>query len=834
MSNTKLHNLLLLSAAALLAGPACTLPPPAPLQQTDGGPAATCQADADGYPVHQSVDGGISAEGTTFTPAACSADNSQAALSLFSYLEPYTPSAGDISAVKQIVSTMTLPELATEMRGTPFISVSSPQFNDTQRSLDTSSVRGYRYRDASRGVNFGEDMKGSLPNAIDPTTGKPSGVGYATTFPVSMARGAAFDLDLEYAIGEAIGDEMQAAGESLLLAPCMNILRHPLWGRAQETYGEDSFHIGRLATAMTIGIQQHITANAKHFMAYNIENNRAANNSIVEERALREIYGRHFRMVVQDGGVASVMASYNKVNGVKSAENPHTLTDVLRTDFGFNGFVLSDWWAMPNDAATGPTVLKNDAINAVQAGLDVELPWALNYGQLESIVNSNGLVKQQDLVNSATRVVLQKNRFNCVTVGNKCGLGTPITTYKKSAIGGCDVVHINLARRAALESMVLLKNQNSVLPISSTVRKVAVVGATVNYVAADGKGNKGGTINFATDLVTGDKGSSRVFSDPTKEVGPWAGINQHRPSQDINVVHGSTLDEVGTDADFYVVVAGLTPEDEGEEYTGAGDRTNFVLDGKGNHQGVQNALIQKVAQLNKPTVVVLEGGSVIDVSSWLDQVQAVVMAWYPGMVGGDAMGMLLWGDVSFSGKLPFTWGYPTQYGDLAGAGVYTTDEFLFGYREFDQNSKTPIFQFGDGLSYTSFEYRDTQLGCTTLSKGSVLPVTVSVKNTGGMDGDETVMVFASFPNSAVTRGPKELKGFARVSLAAGEQKQVTIPIRLKDLDYFQVLDANARTGQWVVEIGNVDIWVGGSYATLNKVGTVPVNGYTVQNSKDHP
>jgi beta-glucosidase len=836
MSNTKLHNLLLLSAAGVLAVPACSLPPPASVQQTDSGVAATCQADADGYPTHQNVDGGTSAEGTTFTPAACSADNSKPALSLFSYLEPYSPSPGDITTAKQIVSTMSLSELATQMRGMPFKSASSPQFADTQRSLDTSSVRGYLYRDASRGVNFGEDMKGSLPNAIDPITGKPSGVGYATTFPVSMARGAAFDLDLEYAIGEAIGDEMQAAGESLLLAPCMNVLRHPLWGRAQETYGEDSFHIGRLATAMVIGIQQHITANAKHFMAYNIENGRnTKNNSIVEERALREIYGRHFRMVVQDGGVASVMASYNKVNGVKSTENSHILTDVLRNDFGFQGFVLSDWWAMPNDAATDPTVLKGDAIQGVQAGLDVELPWALNYGQLESIVNSNGLVKQQDLITSATRVVLQKNRFNSIALGKKCGLGTPITTFRKGAIGGCDVVHVNLARRAALESMVLLKNKNSVLPISSTVKKVAVVGATVKYVADDGKGNLGGTINFATDVVTGDKGSSRVFSDPTKEVGPWAGINKFKPSQDINVVHGSTLDEVGTDADFYVVVAGLTPQDEGEEYTKAGDRLNFLLDGKpGEPTGLQNALIQQVAQLNKPMVVMLEGGSVIDMSSWLDQVPAVVMAWYPGMVGGDAMGMLLWGDVSFSGKLPLTWGSPNQYGPLAAEDSNTTDEFFFGYREFDQNGKTPVFQFGDGLSYTSFEYGDTQLGCTTLSKGSVLPVTVSVKNTGGMAGDETVMVFVSFPNSAVTRGPKELKGFARVSLAAGEQKQVSIPIRLKDLDYFQVTDANARTGQWVVESGNVDIWVGGSYATLNKVGSVPVNGYSVASSKDHP
>ena len=162
-------------------------------------------------------------------------------------------------------------------------------------------------------MNLGEDMDGAAPNAGDRRTA--SSVGYSTAFPVSMARGAAFDLDLEYAIGEAIGDEMQAAKQTLLLAPCMNMLRHPCWGRAQETYGEDPFHLGRLASAMTVGVQQHVAACAKHFMAYDIENGRDDNNSQLDEQTLREIYGRHFRMVVQDGGVASVMASYNLVNG---------------------------------------------------------------------------------------------------------------------------------------------------------------------------------------------------------------------------------------------------------------------------------------------------------------------------------------------------------------------------------------------------------------------------------------------------------------------------------------------------------------------------------------
>ena len=249
-----------------------------------------------------------------------------------------------LTKVDQTMAGISVHDEQLQMTGMPYGSAAQQNYTNTQRSQDTATIRGFRYRDASRGMNLGEDMNGSSRNAA---VVHGQHVGYSTAFPVSMARGAAFDLDLEYAVGEAIGDEMQAAGETLLLAPCMNLLRHPYWGRAQETYGEDPYHIGRLASAMVVGIQEHIAANAKHYMAYDVEAGRQTNVSNMDEQTLREIYGRHFRMVVQDSGVASVMASYNAVNGTKSTINPHTLTDVLRNDFGFKGFILSDWWAMP-------------------------------------------------------------------------------------------------------------------------------------------------------------------------------------------------------------------------------------------------------------------------------------------------------------------------------------------------------------------------------------------------------------------------------------------------------------------------------------------------------
>ena len=750
------------------------------------------------------------------------------------YSQGYTASQDILDRVQTTVSAMSYADLAAQMRGTPYGTSFALQYNDIQRSMDTGAIRGFRYRDASRGMNLGEDMSGSKPNAgvIDNEH-----VGFSTVFPVSMARGASFDLDLEYAIGEAIGDEMQAAGETLLLAPCMNLLRHPLWGRAQETYGEDPYHIGRLASALVVGVQQHIAANAKHFMAYDIENHRASNNSAMDEQTLREIYGRHFRMVVQDSGVASVMASYNEVNGLKSTNNAHTLTDVLRNDFGFKGFVLSDWWAMPNTSpgTTDPTTLKMTAVQAVKAGLDVELPWGLNFSQLENIVNTpGGGLTRADLVNAASRVLEQKFRFNADKLSGGVGLGSPRTQYANSRVT-CNASHVKLARKAAVESMVLLKNDlkndgSHTLPIVGAT-KVAVIGAKVPYRTTNGGStNTGGTVDFATDVRTGDLGSSRVYQnpkDPTQNVGPFDGINNTAPPG-VLVVHGNTAADAA-DADFVVVVAGLTAEDEGEEYTLAGDRESFALDAKQLPKGqvhIQDDLIRSVAALGKPMVVVLEGGSVIDMP-WLPMVPAVVMAWYPGEVGGLALGDLLWGNANFSGKLPFTW--PKSIGDysfeFSGKSGTTNFDYWVGYRYFDHFNVAPLFPFGYGLSYTRFEYRQLQLGCSDMSQGAVMPVVVNVANTGTVAGDEIVQVFVSFPDTKARRPPKELKGFARVHLEAGQEKQVTIKVRLSDLDYFQMDSPTGTTGKWVVETGNVNIMVGGSSDNLPLSATVKVNGY---------
>lgn len=782
---------------------------------TGGGPPPVCGAPRDaGVPVAANV---RSAD-YILSPISCNGANADP--TLFAYAPGYTPDPTVRSRVQQMMAKMTLPEKADQMRGMPAGPGGAFSFTDIQRSKNTATVRGFTYRDGPRGMDLGEDINGALPNAalVDGQW-----VGYSTSFPVSIARGASFDLDLEYAIGEAIGDEMQAAGQTVALAPLVNLLRHPLWGRGQESYGEDPFHVGRLASAMTVGIQQHVAATAKAYTAYDIENGRATNNSVMDEQTLRETYGRPFRMVVQDGGVAAVMASYNQVNAVKSTQNPHTLGDVLRGDFGFRGFVISDWWAMPpaTDLTVTGDVLALYANDALAAGLDVELPWALTYGSLEQLAAGSPLVAAQ-IDTAVARILEQKVRFNADSLTGAVGVGAPQTRFANSRIY-CDADHVALAERAALESMVLLKNDDATLPIQGA-HKVAVLGAKVPVSAPNGGVTQ---LAFATDTNTGDLGTSRVFHDPAKGVGPFAGIAAAAPAG-VTVVAGSTAADA-SDADFIVVVAGLTAGDEGEEYTPAGDRTSFGLDAKRSDASLQASLIASAAALGKPMVVVLEGSSVMDMP-WLSSVPAVVMAFYPGMAGGAALGKLLWGQVdgqayNFSGKLPFTWSALSDYGTFKSPSGTTNYDYDEGYRAFDRRAISPMYPFGYGLSYTKFAYRKLQLGCLDMSQGAVLPVAVNVANTGTVAGDEVVMVFVSFPDTAARRPDKELKGFARVHLEAGEEKQVIIPVRLADLDYFQTNAADGGTGKWVVETGSVKVMVGGSSAELPLSAVVSVTGY---------
>lgn len=736
----------------------------------------------------------------------------------FAWHDCLSPGQGTLSAADSMqlanwVGEMSIEEKANQMRGTPH---GGGQFQDIFRTLDNTQrgIRGFLFRDGPRGVN----LDAPLPSG---QTG-----GRATAFPVSMARGASFDLDLEFRLNAAMGDEMIASGQTMLLSPTINILRHPFWGRAQETYGEDPFLLGRFGSASVVGIQQYVPACAKHYAANNIENGRNTANAVMDEQTLREMYARHFEMVIKDAGVACIMAAYNPVNGAKSTQNRHLLNDLLRTDFGFKGFVMSDWWAMPGgfDTSVNPDAFKTNAAEAVRAGMDMELPWSLNYSQLEAITGPGKPLSVDDINTASTRILEQKLRFKVARVGQPIGLKPAVTTFVSGSIENNEA-HIQLAEEAALKSMVLLKNENGTLPIKNTVRTVAVIGANVSFSGYVGPSRRE-QLDFTTNritgdidtVLTGDWGSSRVAPDVAKSVGPLAGIMAAAATAGtgITVVGGSTA-AAAQNADFVVVVAGLTPKDEGEEYTNAGDRSTLSLDGKEN-MGVQDALIRQVASLRKPMVVVLQGGAPI-ATPWLSEVPALVMAWYPGMVGGRALGKLLFGQANFSGKLPITW--PATIEDfppfVMEGSTSTPMGYDIGYRYFDRQKRTPLFPFGYGLSYTKFDYANLRVPCADITKGGVLEVEVDVTNSGTVKGDEIVFLFASYPGTTKRRPIKELKGFYRVSLDPGVTKRVTIPVRISDLKYFDM-----AAGCWDVESGPVEIMVGPSSDKLMLKDTVVV------------
>jgi beta-glucosidase len=320
-------------------------------------------------------------------------------------------------------------------------------------------------------------------------------------------------------------------------------------------------------------------------------------------------------------------------------------------------------------------------------------------------------------------------------------------------------------------------------------------------------------VNFATDIRVGDFGSSRVQPDPAKTTGPLAGIQAIASTKGITVVSGNSATAVA-DADFVVVVAGLTFEDEGEEYTGAADRPNFGLDGKRGGT-LQDSLIEAVANLNKPMVVVLEGGSVIE-TPWIAKVPALVTAWYPGQAGGAAIAQLLFGTdgtnpVNFSGKLPITWsttGWPTF-----NEGTSTTMAYHLGYRRFDAmnialNPAMGQYPFGHGLSYTTYRYENVQVPCSDVTKTGVVNVTVDVHNTGTAKGTEVAFLWVTYVDPAPTgvmRSIKELKGFYRVDLDPGQGKRITIPLRASDLKVY-----SPTTKKMEVYSGRVKVMVGPS------------------------
>ena len=619
-------------------------------------------------------------------------------------------------------------------------------------------------------------------------------IGDATAFPVSMARGATFDPDLEERIGEAIGTELRASGATYTGAVCMNLLRHPAWGRAQETYGEDPHHVGAMASALTRGLQRHVMACMKHFALNSMENARFSVDVEVDERPLHEVYLPHFRRVAAQG-VASVMSAYNSVNGEWCGENATLLTEILRDEWGWDGFVTSDF-----------IFGLRDAVKSVEAGLDIEMPFRQQRAMRLPDAVESGHLDVATVDAAVERIVATLLRFAHV-YESQPGLSAVATPE-----------HRALAREAAVSSTVMLRN-DGLLPLDpDRVGRVAVLG---RLAAMRNLGDGGSSDVKASDVVTPLDGLRRVFGHA---------LVDHDES-DLDIVDG---------ADVVVVVVGYTKHDEGEyiDDTGtaplvaelfppmdhptlgtdvphdrpsptgrvrpdsgttapSGDRGAMAPGGDRASLRLSDAdesLIAGAAARHRRVVVVVVAGSAV-VMPWVDSVSATLVTWYAGVEGGEALAEIVAGRAEPGGRLPFA--VPTDPGDLVDfdrdATVARYDLF-HGQWKLDRDGRPAHFPYGWGLGY----------GRAHVERAEPIDaesIRVTATNASAVDTTVVVFAFAGLDGSAHERPHRRLVGFARRRLGAGTSEPLDLLLDWSALDLRLDRAWVTEPGRYVVDVG---------------------------------
>lgn len=597
----------------------------------------------------------------------------------------------------------------------------------------------------------------------------------STCFPVSMARGATFSPELEEKVGHCIGKEVRAYGGNLFAGVCINMPYNPGWGRSQETYGEETYQIGQMGAALVRGVQdEDVMACVKHYAFNDMENARFKCSVTCDQRTEQEVYLPHFKDCV-DAGAASIMSSYNRYNGVHCGHHNYLLNQVLKKEWDFDGFVMSDFcWGV------------RDTVEAANGGQDMEMMWTKEFGERLVKAVEDGFVPEEKINQAALRIIRTILAFD-----------KDHKEYDMSVVGCAE--HVAVAREVAEKGITLIKNEH-VLPLAKAdTKKIALIGKLAN-----------------TEII-GDHGSSWVR--PPYVVTPEEGLKKANENCEVIFNDGSDIEsakKLAKEADAVVFVVGYNHDDEGEfisedqmeNYTGAvgGDRKESL----GLHKD-EIELLQQVGPVNDKSVAVLAGGNMIMMTEWYDCVNAVIMAYYPGMEGGTALAEIIYGDVNPSGKLPYV--VPYKESDLPHVDWEATDqyyEYYHGYTRLEKNGVKPLVPYGFGLSYTTFAITDPKAAV----EGDNLVVSARVANTGAMDGDEVVQVYVGFENSAVDRPVKQLRGFRRVSLKAGEEANVTITTPLEKLKWY-----NPVYRRWELEKMTYPVYVGNSAADEDLVKT---------------
>lgn len=748
----------------------------------------------------------------------------------------------------------------------------------------------------------------------------------STAFPASVCMAATWNPDLMIRLGHALGRECKAKGKNVLLAPCVNIHRVPHGGRNFESFGEDPYLAAKIVANYIKGVQsEKVIATVKHYACNNQEFERNSIDAKVDERTLHEIYLPAFRAAVQDGGVWAVMSAYNRLNGHYCSSNTLLLTDILKNRWGFQGFVMSDWGAV------------HSIVPTLYAGLDLEMP-TTQYFIIEDVKDAveRGRIKPSkidDKVRRMLRAMFHMGFFDKIEIDS----------------GACNTPeHHAIALQVAQEGIVLLKNQNDVLPVGSDVQSIAVIGPNAAKLAYGGGGSsrvrpfrtispldaltskakkecairfESGTF-FEDDFTTipseylvppegydkkrgllgsyytnpniegdpvmqqiddkidfewnreGPEGleefdffsitwegkllapenglytigiasddGSRLYINGEQVIDTWirrGGSGFKYEYTTVELEKGKPVDirieycemwwnaairliwqkleqypldravAAAKSSDMAILFLGSTLNDDSE----GRDRTNLALPAE------QEEMILAVAEVNPKTVVVLNCGAGILMDKWLDKVSSLVLAWFPGQEGGDAIADILLGSVNPSGKLVTTffknWEDCPAYGNYPGKDdvLHYAEGVFMGYRHFDAKGIDPYFPFGHGLSYTDFEYKNLLISKKKVKAGETVTVSLTLRNIGDRDGAEVVQLYLGDENASVPRPVKELKGFQKVFLKAGEEKTISLTVQPKDMKFFDI-----NTHDWKAEPGKFNVYVGSSSRDIRLKGS---------------
>ena len=661
-----------------------------------------------------------------------------------------------------------------------------------------------------------EIMTSDGPHGVRPEQGRnwkaPVGAQDAGTYmPNNNTLASTWNPALGYAYGTVLGSEANARGKDIILGPGINIIRVPVNGRNFEYLSEDPYLVAQMAVGYIRGVQdQGVSACVKHYIANNQETHRDDVDVDMSERALREIYLPGFQAAVQQGGAYSLMGSYNKFRGTYATENAYLMNDILKGEWGFKGLVISDWGSVHN------------TMNALRNGTDLEMGTDLSmmYGSVDQSAATASTAAGAPARSYYDRFFLADP---ALTAAKKDPTLVPLiddkvrrilrVMYATDMLGGTKrkpgayntAEHQATALKVAEEGIVLLKNEGNTLPLSKSVKKVAVIGANATRENALGGGSAQVKAKYEVSALDGLK--KALGSSATVTYAPGYKIARGQQTDPQLLAEAVAAAKA---ADVVIYVGGSTHGFDYSKWSDnaydaeAVDKPDLKL------PFGQDELVAAVLKANPKTVVVLLNGGPVDVSAWVGQTPALVEAWYPGMEGGNALAHVLFGDVNPSGKLPFTFPVKLEDAPALKLGEYPStpgnplketykDDIYVGYRYYDTYHVKPQYAFGHGLSYTTFKYSPLQV--TTGNQSATVKLTVT--NSGKTAGAEVVQLYVHDDKAAVKRPEKELKGFEKVALKPGESKTVTLTL---DKTAFQYYDEAKK--QWVLEPGKFEVRVG--------------------------